>query len=62
MFGYSLPLTPFVEKLPSGALRLTATLGPAVRDLVTENLTVKVACRRAFRMRRLLSKPQFRKR
>ena len=42
MFGYSLPLTPFVEKLPGGTLRLTATLGPAVRDLVTEQLTVKV--------------------
>ena len=42
MFGYSLPLSPFVAKLPGGALQLTAWLGPAVRDLVTEDLTVKV--------------------
>ena len=42
VFGYSLPLTPFVAKLPGGALRLTASLGPAVRDLITEDLTVKV--------------------
>jgi len=42
VFGYSLPLSPFVAKLPGGALQLTAWLGPAVRDLVTEDLTVKV--------------------
>ena len=42
VFGYSLPLSPFVAKLPGGTLQLTAWLGPAVRDLITEDLTVKV--------------------
>lgn len=42
MFGYSLPLSSFVTKSSDGVRTLRATLGPAVRELVTDTLTVKV--------------------
>lgn len=45
VFGYSLPLSNFVTKGSDGVRTLRATLGPAVHELVTDNLTVKVRSR-----------------
>ena len=42
IFGYSLPLRAFVTRSSAGVHTLKATLGPAVRDLVVDHLTVKV--------------------
>ena len=42
VFGYSLPLSAFVMKSGDGVRTLRATLGPAVRELVVDNLTIRV--------------------
>lgn len=42
VFGYSLPMSNFVMKSDDGVRTLRATLGPAVRELVVDNLTTKV--------------------